>query len=69
MQALKYLLQNSELYKQHNINIDTKWLSNFTNKTNDTSTDNDTPPHQDQSNDNKKSKELYAELFSFFCVF
>ena len=55
MQALKYLLQNSELYKQHNININTEWLSNFTNETNDTSTNNDTPPHHDQSNDKNQN--------------
>ena len=63
MQALKYLLQNSELYKQHNISINTEWLSNFTNETNDTSTNNDTHPHHDQSNDNKEASWLHAELF------
>ena len=29
IQALKYLLKNSELYKEHNINISTDWLSTF----------------------------------------
>ena len=30
LQALKYLLENSQLYKEHNINVNTEWLSDFT---------------------------------------
>ena len=61
MQALKYLLQNSELYQQHNININTQWLSNFTNETNDTSTNNHTPPHDDQSNDKNQNTSDFSD--------
>ena len=31
--ALQYLLRTSELYKQHNINIDPEWLQTFSNTT------------------------------------
>ena len=33
--ALQYLLRTSELYKQHNINIDPEWLQTFSNTTDD----------------------------------
>ena len=33
--ALQYLLTTSELYKQHNINIDPEWLHTFPNTSND----------------------------------
>ena len=32
--ALQYLLRTSELYKQHNINIDPQWLQTFSNTSN-----------------------------------
>ena len=32
--ALQYLLKTSELYKQHNINIDPQWLQTFSNTSN-----------------------------------
>ena len=34
IQALKYLLDNSKLYKQYNINIDKHWLQNFSSNNN-----------------------------------
>ena len=35
---MKYLLHNSELYKEHNINVNTDWLSHFTTQQNNTTT-------------------------------
>ena len=49
IQALKYLLQKSELYKQHNININTEWLTNFEN------INNNTIPKNPQSISHEKS--------------
>ena len=36
IEALQYLIQNSELYQKHNINIDPDWLHNFSNTNNNT---------------------------------
>ena len=63
IEALQYLLNNSNLYKEHNINIDPEWLNDF--GTSDTSTtpeaankrtkenkeDNDTSSDEDNENE------------------
>ena len=50
--ALHYLLHNSELYKKHNIDINPEWLENFS-KTNNTSQKN--APNQSQSHETKNN--------------
>ena len=50
IEALQYLLSNSNLYKEHNIHIDPEWLNNFA--TSDTST-----TYEASNKTTKKNKE------------
>ena len=54
IEALQYLLQNSELYQKHNINIEPEWLDKFSNT-------NNYPPnedlHDDKSNNSTNSSD------------
>ena len=50
LQALKYLLENSQLYKEHNINVNSEWLSNFTTQEKNTTIKNEQSTSDDTSN-------------------
>ena len=57
LQALKYLLHNSELYKEHNINVNTDWLSHFTTQQNNTTTSD--KQSTSKHNSNKENNHIH----------
>ena len=60
IEALQYLLNNSNLYKEHNIHINPEWLNNFA--TSDTSTThettNETQKKEKENNDDSQMKKM-----------